>query len=67
MELEDICKREKISKRYALKMAILEWIRKKKGFNPNDSLFSLEPGSADVQLGSNYVDEIVYRKRIIKK
>ena len=66
-ELEDICKREQISKRVALKSAILDWIRKKKGFNPDDPLFSLEPGSADVHLGSNHVDEIVYKKRSSEK
>lgn len=62
-ELEEICKREQISKREAIKIAILEWIRKKKGFNPEDSLFAMDPGSADIRAGSNYVDEIVYKKK----
>ncbi len=66
-ELEEICKREHISKRDALKIAILEWIRKEKGFNPADPLFTLEPGSADVKLGSNHVDEILYKKRTSEK
>ena len=62
-ELEEICKRENISKRKALKIAILEWMRRKKGFDPNDSLFTLEPGSAEVQFGSGKVDEVLYKKK----
>ncbi|MHA1379473.1 MAG: hypothetical protein ACTSRG_13955 [Candidatus Helarchaeota archaeon] len=62
-ELEEICKREKISKRKALRIAILEWLRRKKGLNPEDSLFTLEPGSADVKYGSGRVDEVLYQKK----
>ena len=61
-ELEEICKREKISKRKALKVAILEWVRHKKGFDPKDPLFTLKAGSADVKFGSGNVDTVVYKK-----
>ena len=64
---EEICKREQISTRDAIKCAILEWIKKKKGFDPNDPLFSLELSSADIHLGSNHVDEIVYKRRTNEK
>ena len=66
-ELEEICQREKISKRKALKIAILDWIRRKKGFDPNDSLFTFKAGSADVQFGSEKVDELLYKNRADKK
>ncbi|MHA1266543.1 MAG: hypothetical protein ACTSRS_15010 [Candidatus Helarchaeota archaeon] len=66
-ELEEICKREKISKRKALKIAILEWIRRKRGFNPDDALFNFEAGSADVHFGSENVDSVVYKKKELIK
>jgi hypothetical protein len=62
-ELEEICKREKISKRKALRIAILDWIRRKKGFDPNDSFFTFKAGFADVQFGSGKVDALLYKNR----
>ncbi len=41
---------------------MIEWIRRKKGFNPNDALFNFEAGAADIQYGSSNVDKVVYQK-----
>lgn len=61
-ELEEVCKKEGIPKREAVREAIIEWVTRKKGFNPEDPLFTLEPGSAEVRKGSAKVDEVVYSK-----
>lgn len=62
-EFEAVCKKEKISKRQAIRAAILNWVREKKGMDPNDPLFTLPPGSAEVKKGARYVDDIVYNQR----
>lgn len=62
-EFEEVCKKEHVSKRQALKIAILNWIREKKGLDPDDALFTMPPGSAAVEKGARHVDEVVYGSR----
>jgi hypothetical protein len=62
-EFEDACKKEHVSKRQALKIAIINWIREKKGLDPDDALFTMPPGSAAVEKGARHVDEVVYGSR----
>lgn len=62
-ELEEVCEREGIPKREAIREAIIEWVIRKKGFNPEDPLFTLKPGSAKVRKGSSKVDEVVYSRK----
>ena len=66
-ELEEVCEREGIPKREAMREAIIEWVTRKKGFNPEDPLFTLKPGSADVKKGSLKVDEVVYSREGAKR
>lgn len=62
-EFEDVCKKEHVSKRQALKTAIMNWIREKKGLDPDDALFTMPAGSAAVERGARHVDEVVYGAR----
>jgi len=62
-EFEAVCKKEHLSKRQALKIAIMNWIREKKGLDPDDALFSMPAGSAAVEKGARHVDEVVYGAR----
>jgi hypothetical protein len=59
-EFGDTCKKEHLSKRQALKIAIMNWVRENGGLNPNDALFTMPPGSADVEKGARHVDDVVY-------
>jgi hypothetical protein len=61
-DLEEICRREQISKRDALREAIDDWIKKKKGFDANDPLFKDDPLSIDIEKNASQVDEVVYNK-----
>ncbi|HMF30335.1 MAG TPA: hypothetical protein VKK79_02905 [Candidatus Lokiarchaeia archaeon] len=61
-DLEEICRMEKLSKREALREAIKDWIKKKKGFDSGDPLFKDDPLSIDVDQDSSMVDEVVYKK-----
>ena len=61
-DLEEICRREKMSKRDALREAIDDWIKKKKGFDANDPLFKDDPLSIDIEKSAGQVDEVVYNK-----
>ncbi|MEX2682787.1 MAG: hypothetical protein Q6373_014450 [Candidatus Sigynarchaeota archaeon] len=62
-EFEDVCKKEHISKRKAMKIAIMNWIREKKGLDPGDALFTMPAGSATIERGARHVDEVVYKTR----
>jgi hypothetical protein len=62
-EFESVCKKEGLSKRQALRNAIMNWVREKKGLDPDDALFTMQPGSANVQKGARHVDEVVYGMR----
>ncbi len=62
-DFEEICRREKLSKRQALQEAIKDWIKKKTGFDPKDPLFKDDPLSIDVKYDSSQVDEVVYKKK----
>jgi len=62
-EFEEVCKKEKISKRQALKIALKNWIEEKRGLNPEDSLFTFEAGSAGIHVGSGDVDTVIYKKK----
>ncbi len=63
-DFEEICRREKLSKRQALQEAIKDWIKKKTGFDPEDPLFKDDPLSIEVKYDSSQVDEVVYKKKV---
>lgn len=59
-ELEAACKKEGLSKRQALRLAIMAWVREKKGLDPDDALFTMAPGSANVRHGARDIDAVLY-------
>ena len=62
-ELEIACKKEGLSKRQAIRLAIMSWVRERKGIDPDDPLFTMAPGSAVVEKAARDVDEVVYGER----
>jgi len=44
-EFESVCKKEGLSKRQALRNAIMNWVREKKGLDPDDPLFTNKHGT----------------------
>lgn len=62
-DLEEICRREQISKREALREAIGDWIKKKKGFDADDPLFRDDPLSIEIEKNAGQVDEVVYKRQ----